>query len=205
MTTVNNHVYLAIDIEKTGRRLTDPIVAIGVAIGDKKTRLVLEKRSFYLPVPKNEDIEKNCWDEFWSKPDNLKILEHIRANQQYDTEKAGIEAFDKYLDELTNLYPGRSIEIVSDNPAYDIGSLDYVLHEYCNRYPLRYTKDIVPIYRWIVDPSERLEQLGKYQFAKEVIEKTYNAIHDHEPSNDAHFILCQQFICDRIRENDSFQ
>lgn len=192
-------MFVAIDIEKTGALLDDPVIAIGVVVGDASIAHVVVKRRWCLPVPADENIERKCFDEFWNDPkhpENYVVLQQIRKEVRFLTEEAGIQDFYKFLKSLEVLWPGDQITFLSDNPAYDIGSLDHLIAKYLHALPLRYTLDSQ--YRSITDPSEQLDVLGIRDEINAAINKKFNANHNHMPDNDAEVIYLQQIIINTI-------
>lgn len=193
--------YLALDIEKAGDRFCDPILMIGCCLGDVNGK-VIESKAFCGPIPKEEDFDQRCWTEFWSK--NLDILERIREtakNNNVETKEQMIDNFMNYYYSLdtrfgpfTRAGPRRLI-LLSDNPAFDISSIDQALITQTeaslkgfnkgNQYvfPLRYTKS--GQYNRVEDPSERSGGLTNKK-SKEIMNRVKQMTpHDHWAENDA--------------------
>lgn len=115
-----------IDIEGRGKSASrNGIVSIGVCVGHAsgfEFPKVIEKRRFdLLPIP-GQVMDPKCKAEFWDKqPNNLLERLQEKAVDPYQ----GILAFRAYLDKwdasTDNLY------ILSDNPAYDFGFINYYL------------------------------------------------------------------------------
>jgi len=184
--------YLALDIEKAGDRFCDPILMIGCCLGDATGRII-ETRAFCGPVPDEETFDQRCWTEFWMK--NLNILQRIR-----DTAKnEGVTTIEQMMDNFMNYYydldqrfgpftraGNRRLILLSDNPAFDISSIDQALITYRGQkytFPLRYTKS--GEYNRVSDPSEMSSSLTNKK-AKEILEKVkLMTPHDHWAENDA--------------------
>jgi len=181
--------YVAIDIEKAGKKIDDAILAIGLCVGSQ-TGQVIEKRLWCLEFPEGKGIEEQCNQEFWMKYPEL--LKFIRENAKPIVEV--MTEFAKFIDDLESKY--QKIVFVSDNPAFDIGAIDYYLHKYVGRCPMRYTKSAK--YCCISDPSERLEMLVNKKAIYEEIDKI--AKHSHKPDDDAEYIYHMQIAADKYKQ-----
>jgi hypothetical protein len=187
-------IYVAIDIEKSGPRMIDPIIAIGVAVGQGEK--LLHKKLWCLPVPLEIQFESNCL-KFWRKPENYKILENIRSHANRFTDlQTGIASFYGFISSLEEFYPDYDIQFISDNPAYDIGHIDFLLEEWFRINPIRYDRFLN--YRVINDPSGLLHALGIKNDMNDLIKEKYNVIHDHMPDNDSHVMLMQQILLEKM-------
>lgn len=182
--------YLAIDIEKAGDRFCDPILMIGCCLGDNKGKII-ESKAFCGPVPAKEEFDKRCWDEFWVK--NLNILERIRETgiaEGVKTKEQMIDNFMTYYYDLdTRFGPftrsgNKRLIVLSDNPAFDISSIDQALIQQGNyTYPLRYMK--TGQYCRVEDPSERSGGFPSKK-SKQIMDKVrVMTPHDHWAENDA--------------------
>lgn len=146
-------VYLAVDIEKVDDYQSSPIVAFGVCLGDAHG-VILESHAWYPAMPKDGKFGERCKAEFWDKQPGLYERFAERAG---DTATVYV-GFAAWLNGLEARYS--NITILSDNPAYDLSSLDRQLERYCSRLPTRYTS--LGKYRWVSDWSERADRLGCY-------------------------------------------
>lgn len=159
-----------------------PLVAIGVHL-----RLIdgtTSKRIFRFAFD-IKDFEPRCIEEFWSK--NMDKLEKLKS-----LPLSTIADFAAYIDELDTLYP--NLIILSDNPAYDIGFINYLYDRDLNRKPLQYRAN--GKYRIIVDQNSYLwatmpESGDPWIWDADVIKKfdlKITSVHDHMPDNDAEHI-----------------
>jgi hypothetical protein len=192
---VKETVYVAFDIEAGGSGYQHPVIAVGVChgtVGDYK------RKRWCIRFNANT-FEKRCVDEFWSKNQNiLGIIER----EAMDEDVAWKEIAD-FIDSLELLYPASTyrIKFVSDNPAYDIARIDYMLYVKRGRLPLRYTTE--GKYRSISDPSEQVKGLPPAQRAvmDELVTSAKNRAsvsHTHLPDDDAEVMFLEQAIIDRI-------
>lgn len=184
--------FLAVDVEKKGARFAHPVIQVGVAYGTSLDDIKTATFCFdYADVP----FEKRCWDEFWTNHED--IYEKICAAAQPPKEEW--KRFAQFLNDLEPACHDK-IEIVSDNPAYDVEAIDYHLNAI--RIGIRYSsKDK---YRSVHDSTEMVKGLpGHYK--KKIQEKTDRlAQHTHWAEDDArailiHFLLTRAVI-DRLRE-----
>ena len=178
-------IVCAVDIEAAGPRPEFPIIAIGVVIGDEKGN-VIAKRKFCNAVPRDQ-FEKKCWDEFWSK--NIASLEIIeKATAESSTYSGMIHDFHQFLFgfQLRHGPFGRKhqntvkFRFVSDNPAYDIGSINLEFYK-CgiNCSLATMFDDYVPT----DDPSEQVACLTPSQSA--FVNSFVKTKHTHDPEDDA--------------------
>jgi hypothetical protein len=188
-------ILLSIDIEKGGNSPTKhPILAIGVcvgAVGGGALPRILEKKTWCLrPLP-GQEMEERCVREFWSNKQDLltKITEcSIDALD-------GLRDFSRWLDDLATRFAEREIKLVSDNPAYDIGSIDFALCANGIRtVGIRYLGN--EKYRSVCDPSEMIDGQGSWDLVKSKIA----ANHDHWPENDAEYIWWMYVHACQIRD-----
>jgi len=186
-------IYLAIDVEKKGAKFEHPVIQIGVAWGTSLSSM--EKGSFCFDY-KDKPFEQRCFDEFWSKQDAVYkriCAEAVEPAEQWRTFKA-------FLDTLE--LSGDKVEIISDNPAYDVEAIDYHLNEELGRQGLRYSSGMK--YRCVHDSSERVKGLPAHY--AEAIEKKAQSLakHTHWAADDAEYILVHFFltktVIDTLRE-----
>lgn len=173
-------VCVSLDIEGTGDRFDAPIAAIGCVVGDAYGT-VFERRCWCIKLDESE-IEPRCKLEFWDKQKGL--WERIQKDAKPEAEAtANFVSFWNHL-ELT--YPSELFKwkILSDNPAYDITRIDYLVWKHLKRLPIRYTT--AGVYRSIEDPSEQaygtLDESVCWKRAEAKCK------HTHWPLDDAEFI-----------------
>lgn len=167
MSTKQKVIDLAFDIEKSGGRAQDPIIAIGVAVVDEDgTELGSLCLKGYFPGV--TQFEQRTWDEFWSK--NQEILETLKnddflfdddvgeySNRMSDEKKHEVWpklAIEKFHDfrkmwELRAKQNGWKIETVSDNKVYDGGFINdlyakYLVGDGTKAMPLPYSANDEP-------------------------------------------------------------
>ena len=174
---------LSIDIETGGPQASrHPLIAVGTCVRD--TNGHKDKRIFRMEFDESK-FDPECAREFWSK--HRDILDKIKT-----LPISTIQDVADYIDSVDRAYP--NLAIVSDNPAFDIGILDYHYDVVLNRKPLQYRYD--GKYRIIVDKDSYMWAMmpesidpwiydthagKKYGFYIEVN-------HDHMPDNDAEHI-----------------
>lgn len=180
----------AVDIETSGPSFSrNGIIAIGYCVG-LLDGTVISKKRICMDLPENSCFNERCWTTFWNFQQD--ILKELQQNTV--TPELGIREFSNDLHIFEQLY---NLKIVSDNPVFDIGFINYYLDKYLNDKPMYYTRDGLT-YRTVYD-------MNSYNFGvchqrydqptiedSEIIEKfgidLNNVIHDHRPENDAHYI-----------------
>ncbi len=189
MTTVTKKqtVYVAFDIEAGGPGFDHPIVSVGVCHGTSE-KYTKARWSFKVDVAQ---FEKRCYDEFWSKQGEL--LESL--SKEAEAQESKWESILAFIDGLEVMYPSETHKVVfvSDNPAYDISRIDYMLYTKFKRLPLRYTTD--GKYRRISDPSEQMK-FFKHRSQLNGFVREKNATHTHFPDDDAEVMFLQQVFLD---------
>lgn len=171
-------IYLALDIEKKGTTLAYPLIQIGAVWGTNKSDL--QKRSFCFDY-KDAAFEPRCYEEFWCK--HKDIYERICA--EAIEPKLQWKKFGQFLDDLEA--SGATIELLTDNPAFDIATIDYYLHTELGRRGLQYNRDMSR--RKIHDSSMRDKGIPKY-YMKAVTARAHQlAKHSHWAVDDAELIF----------------
>lgn len=199
--------YLALDIEGTGPGPEHKMVALGVVLSTKSRGIVL-KTKFTFPLCEfpatPEEVEtllsttKNAeWNPatltgFW-KPRIEWAHKHLRHPGSGSVANPRREAESEYREEVTRVihflqllllaYP--RIDLISDNPNYDLGRLDQLIFKYgLGPTPLReFGGDHRNV--WCVDSMLKAKgEYGTIRF-KELKEED-KVEHDHLPENDAH-------------------
>lgn len=122
-------------------------------------------------------MEERCLRQFWDKhQDKLKEFK-----QNTLTRTCAIDSFLNILREYDSKY---NVEIVSDNPSFDISFINYYIGKYSTNtnLPLHFNS-ITNEYRGINDIYE-------YNLK---IDKEVEVKHDHYPENDAEYIYRKLF------------
>ena len=176
--------YLAFDVEAGGPGLEHPIVSVGCCYGTSPKNFTKKRWTFDF----NEtDFDPKCKSEFWDK--NILLLQKFKEESHHNWHD-----INNFLEDLEKKYPLTNFKwvIVSDNPAYDLGKIDYYLHKFCARLPVRYSNH--GDYRWVSDPSEQ----SRFFPNKSLITNYVNqhAQHTHFPDEDAEKMLFEQFFLD---------
>lgn len=187
MSTTATTMYLALDIEKAGPMpLKHPVISIGWCGGDEKGNVIIKGRinlQVKWPTGNNcGDFDEKCWLEFWNKlpVETISLLQKDALPQK--------EGFQKFADMIDYLEKSYKIKFVSDNAAFDIGTLNVYLEKYTGRLPLAYTSD--GRYRRTYAADDMLEMIPDNNKLTEKI----SVIHDHDPQNDAEFIYRMMVI-----------
>lgn len=212
MSATKPELYVAFDIEKMGPLFSQPIIAIGVAIGSSESTQILETYCFcfreealakaveLIDLEKSDkasaeeierikseflnrkDVDAATWNEFWVK--NFEILKMIHESS-YDPDDMWTR-FRHLVDLIEVNYPNHEIVIVSDHPSFDVAQIDYQLESRFGRMPLRFTAS--GRYCCTADPSERMA-LGHpvSQEYEDFVEKEGRLT--HWPMEDARGIL----------------
>ncbi len=184
-------VIAAFDIEATGSDARSSVVAIGVCVGTPDGK-VLTKQRWCLEPLHGDIIDPDCWTEFWAdpeRPENMVIWNEIQEAAKHPA--IVVAEFTTFLRTLAATY--ERVKIVSDNPAFDTGMIDALLHRVDPAFgSLRYLGG--KTYRSIGDPGQMLK--GAY-LGRPALKQEYEAWratlgdkvkHDHRPENDAESI-----------------
>ena len=195
-------VIIAIDIESRGTSVKrNGIISIGVCVGDATTENVIEKIRFDVAPLEGQIMEKRCQDEFWSKHKDI----YKTLTENPTPAKKAMSVFRGLIDHWhTN---AESVYIVSDNPAFDFGMVNYYLDEF-GLLPLSYKTnadgiaEYVPLHdtdsyargslgqgfnnQWVNDTDVIRTHLG----TQDTLNKDS---HNHLPENDAEFIYRLHF------------
>ena len=129
MTEPKTKIVLSIDIETSGCNLIDNgILAIGYCIGNLDGEVVFKDRINML-LDDGCYFEERCVKEFWSKhEDVLKIIQEDAVGPHI-----GIRSFVDMVYDLEDQY---ELIIISDNPVFDIGFINYYMAKYLKCRPL---------------------------------------------------------------------
>ncbi len=190
------HIYVAVDIEKTGTKMIKyPVVSVGFVVASYYE--VLERKRFNLKVnwtSENEggDFEHRCLVEFWNKlPDD--VINGCKENVL--SQEEGWNEIANWINNLEVLYPEDkyTIKFLTDNASFDIATIDYNLEKYVNRNPMRYS--LAGKYRSVISADDMLDMTSpKYvEAVNEYLNTVEDAQHTHNPVNDAYNIFLQYF------------
>lgn len=132
----------AIDIETSGSHMiNNGIISIGYCFGTLNGKIV-ESNRINLELPAECSFEELCWKEFWVfHKETLTLL-------QKDTVSATV-GINTFVDILDSYDKEHGVTIITDNPSFDIGFLNYYICKYTKRLPLNY--DVNKKYRSIID------------------------------------------------------
>lgn len=189
-------VVVAIDVEKAGRSKASPIVAIGLVVArtdnqDINAPSILLKKTYNMEnvtwpsacapqVDKYPDcqfastgygsFEQDCWNDFWTSVDQDVLVRYWNGPYW---------SVDSVMGELWNVVRPYNVEaFVSDNPYFDLASIDYQSHL---EYPARFVPDPLSSSGFKYTPVDDISYYDKaYAAAKQL------CVHDHDPSNDAY-------------------
>ena len=170
----------AIDIERAGPHFHHGIMAIGVCFGHANGK-VLEQQVFCWAVPPEEEFDPDTWTWWQQFPDVLARIDRERISHPLDE-------FQQFMVDLERKYGpfGRKhndttrFELVSDNPAYDIGHINLQLHLAGFVYPLA---EMFDDYVSTSDPTEQIT-LASPALRKK-LQDAMKTPHTHWPVDDA--------------------
>lgn len=208
--------YLALDIEATGPGPEHKMIALGVVLANKTHGIVLKKR-FLFPLCQFPSTPKECddllqttksseWNPstltgFW-KPRIEWAHQHLRHSQSGSVSSPSKEADEHYAFAVTRvvnflqclLHCYDQLDLISDNPNYDLGRLDQLIFKYkLSNVPLRESfgdhRNV-----WCVDSMFKAKGEAAVEWFKKRKEAE-GVEHDHLPENDAHchwlaFLAC---------------
>lgn len=196
----HKNIIFALDIETRGMSAKHHgILSIGICIGSADEEKVLFKTRFDLKPLVGQTMEQRCHDEFWAKHQDL-YAELTKAPMDA---KSQMGEFRQLLDQYHSSCD--SVYIVSDNPTFDFGIVNYYLQEF-GHLPLSYKRDesgklcYVPLH----DSDSYARGAMRYGFSEqwlsdEKVIKNYRLtlskeeMHNHFPENDAEFIYRMHF------------
>jgi DNA polymerase III epsilon subunit-like protein len=179
---------LALDIETTGANLIhNAMIAIGFCLGDPLGN-VIEKGRFCFAMEKHHVYEKRALTEFW---DHHKDILEIITKEARPIESE-IKRFADILDGFDKKY---DLRIITDNPQFDVGFINYYFAKYLNRNPISYK--FGTIYRPIYDTDSYSRGVLKMgyksmwtddKFISEKFQLQVTAKPTHLPDDDAEYI-----------------
>jgi hypothetical protein len=197
---------VAIDIEAAGANVAvHPLVSIGAVVGDGTGRPPLERKFWNLEVrwfrlsddgdiTDPGDFEPRCIREHWQKhPEAVAWHKEALATSQEE----GINRFVEWFDGLEAKY--EKIKIVSDNPAFDIGRLNYAVGLHAGRIDLRMSSD-KKTFRGLDDTTRMLSMVPE-PVRDQVWEHANGLVpHDHHPTHDAECIYVRWVAIQGIKQ-----
>jgi hypothetical protein len=201
-------IYVALDIEKCGPMMSrHPVVSIGYCVGNRHGRVYqLGKFNLHVKWPEFDasdevvdwgDFEPACWRQFWShQPSELLFALQINTMTQAD----GFTEFARWLHHLeTVMFPRHRIVFVSDNPSFDIGTIDYNLERYCGQLPVRYSRTC-DVYRQVQSPVDMVRgmQPGVFERGMRALPAPYMERAAHDPASDAEHVYRMMLTANRI-------
>ncbi len=225
----NNKFYvLAFDIERSGGTATYETMAIGAAVLNQDYEL---QDSYYYScyVPGETKFEERCWNEFWSKnEDILKQLENNRmkggtySKDNYcppdQLHPTMVVYFVEFVQKWESLAKEKGIKLhrVCDNSPYDVSFLNdeiynvykdklnpfpYHLYDKSKYGSLWETHSMMRGFLNGVDPSFK-KDWGYSKRMKELYPKLpeCDVKHDHMPQHDAQTIAHEFIWLERIQE-----
>lgn len=199
---MTSSLIVSLDIEKSGSGLKKhDIVAFGYTFADSLTQEILSKRTISLKPQKGNDynFEADCYKYFWSKYPEL--LQKFKDNAVEIT--VGLQTFIDDFEKHAKNY--NDIVIVTDNPAFDVGSFDYYLEEYLDHKSLHYHPHTNSYQVVMCTDSLQIgfqrKTIDKGAWASDNdtlkmmdVDPTTLCVHSHDPSDDAHHIMQMYFL-----------
>lgn len=185
---------ISVDIEKSHQAISKGLLAIGVAVRASGDTNSIFTKVFPFCVPEDKEWDPDTLEWFKSGEGTRSVIERLKKIDAKD-DKESMKEFMDFVDELEKKYPDHQLEIVTDNPAYDVGHLDAALERFCGRLPLQYDSN-GKYRRKVVDPTERLRAFDMREVAQNRVDKVVT--HSHWPSEDAENRLRLMNECDEI-------
>jgi hypothetical protein len=210
---------LAVDIERTGASKREQTFAIGASVVNAS---YTELDSLLLAIwPEGEvQWEERCWNEFWSK--NQNILDKLKAEaakQQTSTKRVGLKALEAgMIRDLVEFIAkhqsaakeqGLKLLITTDNAAFDFHWINHLIGKHLqgqyNPLPYRFDNQR---YGDVADMSNEMAGMKRVLQAAAVKNGMHEMVlphgymqamaskqHDHMPDNDAFTIAVKQQLC----------
>jgi hypothetical protein len=208
--TAYKQLILAVDIESGSKKHSFAPFAIGMVLmtpdGDEELKSVRFVRGDIVLPPNNgtpKGVNENTWRNFWlggnGKPDCAHNLDNLK---QWIKEAKNENAYmmgmriNKWLNDLETEFPNAEIIVLSDNPAFDLPPIDFLLDEVAGRDPVRQTSK--GEYRDVQDPTEQMKPLHAELRTEIRLAAEQRAPHNHDPVSDARhiahtWVLVQQY------------
>lgn len=208
--------YISFDIERTGRSLKseffgDETFAFGIADAPYNAYNASEISSAHvcLDLKKPSDVswddfwkekkfEQRCFLEFWSKSENIEVLDKLQNPKEVSLvsdEADFVMKINTLLEEAESRYKESMVAL--DAPLFDPVFISHLLMKY-GYMPLNFTRDGRYRSSWEIDSyvaglANTTPQNWRDSeiFKKEHLKPFYveERVHDHHPENDAKSIL----------------
>lgn len=184
----HNCVILAIDIETTGPSVyRNDMFAIGYVYLNSFSDVLLKKRISL--NYNNERFDGKCLN-FWLREKNYKIFEQITK------ETVPIRyAMEIFYNDFMAFKKNYNVIIVSDNPTFDIGFINYYLDKYIGKPPININPHFSPIHdlkSFLRGKCSHIKISSKnitiQKYCDLLYISTVDINHDHNPENDAEYI-----------------
>ena len=208
---------LAWDIEKSGPR-TDlhSMLALGAVVLRVCDDRVMSEFVVYIKMQPGHSFSEVCRKEYWYDWDRFPMNQVVlqRIEERGVDPKKGIQMFANWLDRQELTYTEAGLALATDNPASDARWVSHYFQEYMNRNPMIHPYGKEKMYRRLhhsnafaralsmddgskTRPTEavpnppgwcdRLRAMG--------INVPDEAMHDHDPQNDATWIALLYTAC----------
>lgn len=201
--------YVGIDIEMTGMfpYKGDCVFAIGWGYGPSSDDIIkghvcldlhLDFSADLLQQWKERGYEQRCFDTFWSK--NLETLKYLQDGSKVklvQTEKEMVDALQQALLDAEKKYG--KVSPVTNTIAFDLSRCSQLLEKY-GYHTLQFSRS-GRMQRGYEINSFTMGAVGITPFDSRskqaektaLIPKVIKVVHDHNPENDAHYILLTFF------------
>lgn len=200
-------IIFAVDIEARGLGpYSNGIISIGVCVGRSDKEVVIEKIRFDIAPLYHQTMDPICYSEFWSK----NKTQYTALTKNALPAKSQIPLFRSLLDKYD---VDHNVYIVSDNPAFDFGMINYYLdifelptlsHKRVGDTKVEYRKvhDADSYGRGLLGYTVDQPWLGNRVIAKHIGTGHINIDdHDHMPENDAEIIYKIHRVCLLIKNS----
>ena len=174
---------IALDIETSGPSvLKNGILSIGYCVGDYQGK-ILQRKRIDVSLDEGMTFDETTVKNFWQKGSKPKVLKDIQRSTI--SAKAGAKQFAAMLDAYDSKY---KVDVLTDNPTFDIHFINYYLDKYLGRKAINYLFGVTYTPRTI-DTSSFLR--GKYRDKSQEIFHFGDVRFRHYPEHDAHFIYAR--------------
>lgn len=130
--------YVVIDLEAVQNAITKRqfVSGIGLCIGDNKGNILITKK-WWIKLPQNFKVDQDQKVEFWDK--NLHVWDEMIKNGGNEKEQiqSFVSVYDSFIKDLSDGDEYTNINLVSDNPEFDYGSLNELVSRHCDRVNIR--------------------------------------------------------------------
>lgn len=191
-----NVVYIVVDVESNGSSVKkNSMFALGCVAIEVVNKNVLGGFAFNVRELPNTSIELRCWNEFWSKENDMYDFLH---KEQLDEKKVVSHIVD-FINKIKDM--GKQIMFASDCSVYDWKWFDTAVLNHVDANPLGYTA--LDIYSYAAgmfkEPRHSVWKTIK-NLKGTVLNVDDDIVHDHNPFNDALSEAC--LLVDLIRLNE---